>query len=497
MVFCSRASILLLFAAALSISGQQSFEELRSATDSRPAPKSAEVSLSVGGAGSRPALAAVDLRVDFSTPGGPLNIDHIALGQGGLSSDPIWADRMPEIAILHPRVIRLFLQEYFDVMPERGRYNWSKLDPAVDLIRQTGATPLMTIAIKPRVLFPAIDDKITDPTDYPAWENLISAMVRHYKQRGSGIIYWEIANEPDIGESGGCPYKFTPEGYVRYYRHTAAAIRRADPQAKVGGPALANPESPILPALLAAAQSDHLPLDFISWHIYNSDPLKIRATIDRKKKLLEQFPSLHPETFLDEWNMALRHPPNDPRFQPAFIAETAWQMKDAGLDYSCYYHIRDYHVRPEIFARFMSPHGNAAMAKWWNRMPQYDGLFDFQNQVRPSYFAFLLLARLTGRRVSVVSSGNTVHGFATHDEYLQNYNLMFWNFSDQPAHVALEMAGLPSGSKAEHVLLDATAPSSDENLRLHPFPELQVDSGQPITVDLPPYGVTFWSVDTH
>jgi len=440
---------------------------------------------------------SIDLHVDFSKPGEPLNIDQIALGQGGLSAEPIWADRMPEIRILHPRVIRLFIQEYFDLMPAPGQYDWHKLDPAVDLIRQTGATPLMTIAFKPKALFPAIDDSVTDPSDYAAWEDLIAAMVSHYKERGSGIVYWEVANEPDIGERGGCPYQFTPEGYVRYYRHTAAAIRRADPSAKVGGPALANPESPILPALLNAVETDHLPLDFISWHIYNSDPLKIRATIERKKELLKQFPNLHPETFLDEWNMALTHPPGDLAFQPSFIAETAWQMKDAGLDYSCYYHIRDYHVRTGIFGRFMSPHGNAEMTKWWNRMPQYDGLFDFQNHVRPSYFAFLLLARLTGRRMPVVSSSTTLHGFATFDDFLNIYNLMFWNFSDQPVHVDLTMSGLPAGLKAEHLLLDANAPSDDENIRLRPFPALPVEAGQSIPVDLPPYGVTFWSVDAH
>jgi xylan 1,4-beta-xylosidase len=439
--------------------------------------------------------SSVELNIDVSEPGEPLQIERIALGQGGLSSDPIWADRMPEIRTLHPRVIRLFLQDYFGVMPETGQYDWHKLDPAVDLIRQTGATPLMTIAFKPKPLFPKIDEAITDPTDYAAWEDLISAMVRHYKERGSGIIYWEVANEPDIGERGGCPYLFTPEGYVRYYRHTAAAIRRADPAAKVGGPALANPDSPILPALLASAQSDHLPLDFISWHIYNSDPLKIRATIDRKKELLKQFPAVQPETFLDEWNMALQHPPNDPQFQSAFIAETAWQMKDAGLDYSCYYHIRDYHVLPEVFAKFISPRGNAAMTKWWNRMPQYDGLFDFQNQVRPSYFAFQLLARLTGRRLPVKSSSNTIHGFATYDEFLHTYNILFWNFSDQPARVNLTIKGLPTGLKAEHLFLDATAPSSDENSRLRPLPTARVEAGQSIPVDLPPYGVTFWSID--
>ena len=437
---------------------------------------------------------AADLHIDFSKPGEPLNIDQIALGQGGLSAEPMWADRMPEIRSLHPRIIRLFVQEYFDVMPAAGQYNWRKLDAAVDLIRQTGASPLMTIAIKPKALFPTVDETITDPNDYSAWEDLIAAMVSHYKDRG--ITYWEIANEPDIGENGGCPYRFTPEAYVRYYRHTAAAIRRADANAKVGGPALANPDSPILPALLAAAQSEHLPLDFISWHIYDSDPLRIRATIDHKKEQLKQFPELHPQTVLDEWNMALIHPPSDPAFQPAFIAETAWQMKDAGLDYSCYYHIRDYHVLPGIFKPFMSPRGAAGMIKWWNRMPQYDGLFDFQNRVRPSYFAFVLLSRLTGQRLPAVSSSATVHAFATFDDFLRLYNVMFWNFSGRPARVNVALDAAPAEAKAERIFLDASAPVDDENIRLRPLPPVAVESGKPLAMDLPPYGIMFWSVET-
>jgi hypothetical protein len=42
--------------------------------------------------------------------------------------------------------------------------------------------------------------------------------------------------------------------------------------------------------------------------------------------LLAKYPSLHPETFLDEWDMALRDPPTDPQFQPCFIAEVTYQM---------------------------------------------------------------------------------------------------------------------------------------------------------------------------
>src|SRR5579883_2436942 len=164
------------------------------------------------------------LRLDLAAKTGPLEIDRISLGQGGLSEQPMWDDRANEIRMLHPRLIRLFIQEYFDLMPQPDRYHWETLDASVDLIRKTGATPLMNIDFKPKALYPVIDEKITDPSDYKQWDKLIYEMVRHYKQRGSNIRYWEVANEPDIGENGGCPYLFTPEGYARYYQHTVAAI---------------------------------------------------------------------------------------------------------------------------------------------------------------------------------------------------------------------------------------------------------------------------------
>jgi xylan 1,4-beta-xylosidase len=273
------------------------------------------------------------------------------------------------------------------------------------------------------------------------------------------------------------------------------AIRSADPQAKVGGPALANPESPILPALLAACQSQNIPLDFISWHIYNSDPLAIRATIDRKKELLENFPRLHPETILDEWNMSLSHPVTDPRFQPAFVTETAWQMKDGGLDYSCYYHIRDYHVDPGVFAKIMSPGGNAGMTAWWNRKAQYDGLFDFQNHIRPAYFAFRLLSRMTGERVPLTSSDQHLHGFATFDPFFGSWNILLWNFSEQPRHVNLLLDGITTTLHGDELELDALAPSDDENIRLRPLPSPDLSpSSTQISTELKPWDILYWSL---
>jgi len=437
---------------------------------------------------------AVTVRVLLQQRLGPLEIDKIALGQGGLSEEPMWEDRAAEIRALRPRMIRLFIQEYFDLLPERDRYHFDTLDRSVDLILKTGAKPLMSINFKPSVLFPKIDQDVVEPTDYGQWEKLIYGLVRHYRERGAGIRYWEVANEPDIGEDGGCPYRFRPESYVRYYRHTAAAILRADPDALVGGPALAGCGSPILPALLDHCEKEKVPLHFVSWHIYSSSPQQIRGTIDRVKALLKKHPTLKPETILDEWNMALGAPPRDPRFQPCFVAEVAWQMKEAGLDWSCYYHIRDYHVARERFAPFMSPAGATFMAKWWNQTPQYDGLFDFDNRVRPVYFTFKLLSRLTGERLRLVSAHRSVHGMATYDEKLGQYNLLVWNFADSPAEVDLTLEEMPADLIAKPIVLDAAAASDKENVRLRPEAAIELNrSGATLRVKLEPYGVRFWS----
>jgi hypothetical protein len=443
-----------------------------------------------------PEPRAAAIEVFFNERLGPLEIDRMGLGQGGLSDEPMWDNRVAEIRALRPRLVRLFIQEYFNLLSKRDRYHFEALDRSVDTILKTGGKPLMCICFKPRLLFPEINQDVVEPNDYSEWERLVVHLVQHYRDRGAGIRFWEVANEPDIGESGGCPYRFQPERYVRYYRHTASAILRGDPDAQVGGPALANVRSPLLPAFLSVCEKEKIPAHFVSWHIYSSDPPRVRGTIDHVKKLLQGHPGLKPQTILDEWNMDLTNPPLDPRFQPCYVLETTWQMKEAGLDWSCYYHIRDYHVRYEQFAPFFSPAGAAFMTRWWNRMPQFDGLFDFQDTIRPTYFAFKLLARLTGERLRLVSSGSPVHGFATHDDKYQIDNVLLWNFSSSPVNLELTFENLPKDVLVRQLTLNAEAASNDENARLHPEPVTRLTKGtHRLKTRLNPYGVKFWSFE--
>ena len=65
-------------------------------------------------------------------------------------------------------------------------------------------------------------------------------------------------------------------------------------------------------------------------------------------------------------------------------------------------------------------------------MPQYDGLFDYQNTPRPAYFTFKLMSRLTGDRRPVGSSDPAMHAFLTYDASYDLYSLLIWNYSTQP-----------------------------------------------------------------
>jgi hypothetical protein len=446
---------------------------------------------------SVPILAqTTQVSIDFSSRLGPLNMERMALGQGGLSEENMLANRVTEIRALRPRMIRLFVSEYYDLFPKAGTYQFKTLDRIVSSILQTGAKPLMALCMKPTVLFPKINQDIVEPTDYKQWEQLVYTLVKHYRDQKAGIRYWEVGNEVDIGEDGGTPYRFTPDSYTRYYKHTVAAILRADPTAKVGGPALAAYNSPILPTLLDACSAQKLPLHFVSWHHYTNSPLAIRKQIEYVKNLIKTHPNLKPETIMDEWNVDLFNPILDPRYQPCFVAETIWQMKETGLDWSCYYHIRDWYVSYDTFAKVFSPKGTAFMTRWWNRQAQFSGLIDYQNQLRPAYFTFKLLSRLAGERLQVSSTNGSVHGFASQDDQLQMYNLMLWNFSEHPVEVEVDLVNLPKQLRTRHIVLDATGAGNDENQRLRPEPFTQLSRGtHRMVLKLEPWAVHYWSLE--
>lgn len=410
----------------------------------------------------------------------------------------MFAEDTAQIRALRPQVLRLFVQDYYNLLPAPGKYHFSTLDTSVDSILQTGATPLLCIVFKPKILFPRIDQNLTKPSSWAAWDKLVYNLVRHYKERNGGGWYWEVGNEWDAQSGGGTPYHMTPAQYTRYYERTVAAIRRADPRARVGGPAQTTYKSAIIPALLAFCDKNNIPLDFVSWHGYNNDPQWFRKSIDGIQEQLRKYPSLHPATVIDEWNMAMVPGDVDPRFQPAFIAETTFQMIEGGLDLSCYYQIRDYPFADDLFTKFYPARDVADLEISWDRRPIYYGLFDYENQVRPAYFVFRMLERLTGERVGLVSKSQTVHGLAAVDKSLGISTIMLWNYSDKATDVDLDVNNMPTDGRAWRFLLDATGSDNDYNARLRPQPVQKLSKGNGhLSFPLKPWGITLVSLEEH
>jgi xylan 1,4-beta-xylosidase len=391
----------------------------------------------------------LNLRIDTSRPSEPIDLTKYALGQGGLSEKPMFDSHIEALAQLHPQTIRLFVQEFFDLYPQPGRYHWQTLDKVIQTVLATGAKPILCLCFKPRALYPTIDQRKVNPTDYAQWEKLIFKLVKHCnEEKKFGVQYWEIGNEVDIGEAGGCPYLFEPEDYVRYYVRTAKAILRADKTAKIGGPALAGYNSDIGTVLMRHCAQNEAPLNFFSWHIYSSDPAYFRNSIKEIKARLAKYPALkNTETIIDEWNMQLDGPNLAPAFQPAFILETTLGFFEEGLSRAAYYHIRDAWVDEEQFSRFLSKPGAQFVAYWWNTIPQYDGLWDNLGQVRPAYFAFKLLSLVRGQRLEIEGANSQVKGIAATRS--GSANILLWNFcpetNREPVEITLRISGRNAG----------------------------------------------------
>jgi xylan 1,4-beta-xylosidase len=148
-----------------------------------------------------------------------------------------------------------FMPEALSVDPQPYRHNWGPDEPYANIF--TGwAYP---------------------PRDYEKWGELVYQWVRHcaerYGREEASSWYWEVWNEPNIGY-----WKGTPEEYHKLYDYAADAVKRALPEARIGGPHSTGPGSERAAEFLSAFLEHVLrgknyatgqigsPLDYVGFH---------------------------------------------------------------------------------------------------------------------------------------------------------------------------------------------------------------------------------------
>ena len=125
------------------------------------------------------------------------------------------------------------------------------------------------------------------PADYLPWDSLMRDMATVIKE-WNFTPYYELWNEPELFFWNG-----TEAELIELYRHTAMAIKSADPQAKIGGfgmnywhhsiggqkintigyyPDSLADRTAALAHLIDTCAASGTPLDFISWHFFTVYP---------------------------------------------------------------------------------------------------------------------------------------------------------------------------------------------------------------------------------
>ncbi|HEU6447881.1 MAG TPA: beta-xylosidase [Verrucomicrobiae bacterium] len=173
-------------------------------------------------------------------------------------------------------------------------YDWSINDKIFDTYLKRGLKPYVEIGFMPEALsshpqnyphHPPVDEMAPvncgqsyPPKDYAKWDELVYQWTKHcVKKYGAKEVaswYWEVWNEPNISYWHG-----SHADYFKLYDYAADGVRRALPNAKVGGPETAGgPGGKFLGEFLehCARGTNYVsgkigsPLDFISFHAKGS-----------------------------------------------------------------------------------------------------------------------------------------------------------------------------------------------------------------------------------
>jgi len=159
-------------------------------------------------------------------------------------------------------------------------YNFSYVDQVYDGLLANGVRPFVELSFMPRQLASREIHQsffyrpiVAPPRDYGRWDALITAFARHLIERyGIDEVshwYFEVWNEPNLDFWAGEPRQAT---YWTLYDHTAKSLKAVDARLRVGGPATA--QAAWVPDFIRHTSQNHVPVDFVSTHVYGDDTAK-------------------------------------------------------------------------------------------------------------------------------------------------------------------------------------------------------------------------------
>jgi xylan 1,4-beta-xylosidase len=293
---------------------------------------------------------------------------------------------------------------------ERPLYSFFNADSIWDFLLSIGMRPFVELSFMPEILASGRETvfhfrgNVTPPADHDAWATLIRELVGHWVER-YGIAevsqwFFEVWNEPNLPVF----WTGTQGDYFKLYGHTARAIKAVDASLRVGGPATAM--TAWIDELLDYCERNRLPVDFVSTHIYPTDPLGFeganteeqlanspRHLMRDRAKLVREHSRERP-VYFTEWNISSnpRDPYHDEPFAAAYAAKIALET-DPFVDGYSFWTFTD--IFDEDYFPSIPFHGGF-------------GLLNLYGVPKPVYRAFQLLHGLGSERLPVAGAHETV-----------------------------------------------------------------------------------------
>lgn len=296
-------------------------------------------------------------------------------------------------------------------------YDFAFTDDLITEMVKAGVEPFFRLGVTIENYIHVKKYRIFPPADYGKWARVCEHIVRHYNEGWAdgyryGITYWEIWNEPDNDFFGddNMMWDGTQEDYYRLYEVTANHLKSCfGDSIKVGGyassglyalesdptckgldhPVASRAESFIdfFHGFLAwiTSKEHHAPIDFFSWHSYDSVPRTMQME-DYCRKVLANYGLGDLPDMMNEWNPCA----DGRRFTNVGAAATLAMM--LGMQ-----------KKPISMLMFY----DARM-----RTSAYEGLFNSETkQPTPVYFAFMMFGHLyrLGDEIETAAEGENLY----------------------------------------------------------------------------------------
>ena len=328
-------------------------------------------------------------------------------------------------------------------------YDFAFTDLLITALIENGVEPFFRLGVTIETGSAIKAYRIFPPADYQKWAIVCEHIILHYTQGWANgfnysIRYWEIWNEPDNYEDPleNHMWRGSKEQYYEFYAVASKHLKNRFPHLKIGGysscgfydlqksfvkEANSSPRFEyfinFFDGFLDYIKNNNCPLDFFSWHSYDTIQNNLIYASYAKKRLEEAGYS-HTETTLNEWNCE----PNA-RGTYRHMALTAGMMlalQNSALDSAMFYHA-------EV------------------SVGTYGGLFNpLTRQPFPAYYAFTAFNKLYQAKNQVYIDGveQGVYALAATDG--QKGYLVITNTKDQDISLDFQ-----TGAKIEKYLLTA------------------------------------------